>query len=164
MHIKLSLLFTIIFFFASRAASAQMRHERLGIVFTIPGGWEVTEEKKAGSGAIAMNCVDLRKGYSGTALIFYNDNNKTREEMIRMNMEDMPGFQFGPIIDTTIGKFNAKMCTFVNVDESGFSVSGSMISFKACGKTVMLALTEATDDHEKNLAGYNKLLSSFSCK
>lgn len=166
-------LFTLLFItigFASNA-QAQTKYEKYGISFTVPAGWKISDEEK-GEGVFTFLCE--KKGNDAPSVSFiYIDGPTNLDDMLQSTMADYDnetmaqGMALNWQTPTSgkigTGSYVTRQASF-SADDGREVENGSIYAFSLCGKTALVVFTDSEKGHEENVAAFDTIKNSFTCK
>lgn len=166
-------LFTILFITSLIISKAhgQTKYEKYGISFTVPAGWKITDEEK-GTGVFTFLCE--KKGDDGPSVSFvYIDGPTGVDDMLKSTMADYDNETMAqgmalnwqnPISGKIgTGGYATRQVSF-SADDGRDVENGTIYAFSLCGKTALVVFTDSEQGHEENVAAFDTIKNSFSCK
>ena len=151
---------------------AQSKFEQLGLSFTVPTGWEISDLEK-GDASVYFSCE--KKGGQGTEVAAFSiiamdleleDHLKNTKDEYQKTLADLgANVNWGKEIkSTTIGSgLETAQLGFTAEDETGMH-NGMIYVFRACGNTVLLITSCSKKDAAANAPAFELINSSLSCQ
>ena len=172
MRINILTIVGIFFLLTACQPSPEVKFDKMGVRFTCPEGWKITEEEDMGEEGYYLSVE--KNGFDASAImsITWVDEEINLADFLLEFQESLKentiyahsGLSFEAQIETTFNKRFA-LASKYSARVLGIAHQGTIYCFKGGGaRTFAILKQEAIEDRQKNKAGFDTIVESFFCQ
>ena len=164
---RISLITIFAVLLSACSTSPETPFSQFGLSFTCPAGWRVSETEDYGNGWYLS--VE-KSGFNSSGVLTVGKVDEEYEELTEFlsvykeGLEESPVFsqlKFEKVTKVRYGNYQG-IATCYTAKVLTIAHEGRIVAFSANGKTVCIIEQEATEDKNKNKAGFKTIEDSFS--
>ena len=166
-----ALVFALLSILACSKPSPEVKFEKLGVAFTCPEGWKVTDEEDIDGEGYYLTIEKDGFDASGLLTVSWTNDSLDLEEILDIYQEELENnviyqntnLAFDQTNETTFSKIPAQSRKY-QVSLLGVAHEGYLYAFYGKNRTFAIIKQEAIEDQAKNQKGFEIIEGSFKSK